>query len=127
MKETYLEINNKTKGKPPRLPFLSMKDAILGTSYHLSLSFISSNEQRKLNKKYRNKDATTNILSFPYSKNEGEITLDLKKSKIDAPLFDMTYTTFIKYLFIHGCLHLKGYEHSSTMDKEEKKYMKKFK
>jgi len=32
----------------------------------------------------------------------------------------------LKYLFIHGLLHLKGFEHSSTMEKEEKKYMRLF-
>ena len=119
-------IINKTKGKLPRLPFVSMKESILGSKYDLSVSFLSSNEQKKINKKYRNKNKTTNILSFPFSKTSGEITFDPIQVKHDAPLFDMPYSKFLKYLFIHGCLHLKGYEHSSTMEKEEKKFLKKF-
>ncbi|MCE9517662.1 rRNA maturation RNase YbeY, partial [Candidatus Nomurabacteria bacterium] len=90
------------------------------------VQFVSSAKQRKLNQTYRNKDKTTNILSFVISKTSGDITIDLKQVKKDAPLFDMTYTKFLQFLFIHGLLHLKGLEHSSTMEKEEQKYMKKF-
>ncbi|MEI6660219.1 MAG: rRNA maturation RNase YbeY [bacterium] len=126
MKNNSFSLINKTKGKLPRLPFASIKDAILGVDYDISVSFVSSQEQKKLNMTYRGKDSTTNILSFPLSKSSGEITFDLVKVKADAPDFDMTYSKFLKYLFIHGCLHLKGYEHSATMEKEERKFLKKF-
>lgn len=119
---------NKTKGTPTPVgvPFASIKDKILGKKYDLSVTFLSPSQQKKINSKYRGKDSTTNILSFVLSENSGEITFDLKKVKSDAPLFDMPYSKFLKYLFIHGCLHLKGYEHSSTMEKEEKKYLRIF-
>jgi probable rRNA maturation factor len=121
-------IINKTKGTstPVGVPFESIKDKILGIKYELSVSFVSSATQRKFNRTYRGKDKTTNILSFPLSESTGEITFDLAKVRKDAPDFDMTYTKFLKYLFIHGLLHLKGFEHSSTMEKEEKKFLKIF-
>lgn len=120
-------INNKTtKGRLPRLPFVSIKNKILGEKYEMGLTLLSSKEQKKINQLYRGIDKTTNILSFPLSKNSGEITIDPIKVKKDAPLFDMNYTQFFKLLFIHGLLHLKGYEHSSTMEREEKKYLKIF-
>jgi probable rRNA maturation factor len=121
-------ITNKTKGTPTRVgvPFVLIKDKILGKKYDLSISFLTSLEQKKINKKYRGKDKTTNVLSFSLSTNSGEITFDPIQVKRDAPLFDMTYPEFLKYLFIHGLLHLKGFEHSSTMEKEEKKYLKMF-
>ena len=117
-------ITNTTKGKLPRLPFVYIKEAILGKKYELSVSFISARAQRVLNRDYRGKDSTTNILSFSLSKTSGEITFDLARVKKDAPLFDMSYREFLKFLFIHGLLHLKGYEHGSTMEKEEKKWLK---
>ncbi len=127
MEDTELcTITNKTKGKLPRLPFVSIKEAILGKNYELGLTFVPANTQKKLNKTYRSKPESTNILSFPLSKSSGEITIDLMKAKDEYRLFDMTFPTFIKFLFIHGCLHLKGYEHSSTMEKAEKKYLKNF-
>lgn len=115
-----------TKGKLPRLPFASIKDAILGKQYELSVASVSPNESRKLNRMHRAKDTPTNILSFPLERNSGEIVLELNKIKKDAPDFGMKYTKFLKFLFIHGCLHLKGFEHSSTMEKEEQKLLKKF-
>lgn len=121
-------INNKAKGTPipVGVPFALIKDKILGKKYDLSVSFLSANEQKKINKKYRGKNQTTNVLSFSLSENSGEITFDLKKVKSDSPLFDMTYKKFLKYLFIHGLLHLKGFVHSSTMERQEKKYLKMF-
>jgi probable rRNA maturation factor len=119
-------ISNKTKSKLPRLPFIDMKDKILGTDYQLGLTFISSQKQRSLNYNYRKINKTTNILSFPLSENSGDITIDPIEAKRDAPLFFMDYSSFLKYLFIHGLLHLKGYKHSSTMVKEERKYFKLF-
>ncbi len=124
MKEGSFTLVNKSKGKLPRLPFDSIKEKILGTKYDLSVSFISASTQAKLNKKYRGKTGTTNILSFPLSKTSGEITFDLARVRKDAPLFDMSYKKFLHYLFIHGLLHLKGYEHGSTMEKAEKKWLK---
>jgi len=121
-------ITNKTKGTPTPVgvPFTLIKNKILGENYDLSLSLLSPSRQKQINLKYRNKNETTNILSFPLSENSGEITIDPKKAKKDAPLFNLTYIEFFKYLFIHGCLHLKGFEHSSTMEKQEKKYLKIF-
>ncbi len=123
----FCTILNKSKGKLPRLPFDSIREKILGPKYELSVTFLSPSAQKKLNKKYRCKNKSTNILSFPLSKRNGEITFDLSLVKKESKNFDMTYSQFLKYLFIHGCLHLKGYEHSSTMEKEEKKYLKIFK
>lgn len=119
----FCTITNKTKGKLPSLPFVSIKNKILGEKYDLSIGFISASEQKKINLTYRELNKTTNILSFPLSKTSGEITFDLDKLKKEAPLFGMDFPQFLKYLLIHGLLHLKGFEHSSTMEKEEKKFL----
>lgn len=119
-------ILNQTKGKLPRLPFVYIKNKILGEKYELGVSFVGAKKQRSINKQYRGIDKTTNILSFPLTENSGDITFDLVKVKKDAPLFDMTYSKFLKYLFIHGCLHLKGFDHGSIMEKQENKFLKMF-
>ena len=126
MKKGSFDISNKTKGKLPRLPFVVMKNKILGEDYELSVVCVSKKESQRLNKQWRDKDYPTNILSFPLTENSGEIVLQLEIVKRDAPNFDMNYTNFLKFLVIHGCLHLKGFEHGSTMEKEEKKYLKIF-
>ncbi|MFA6354963.1 MAG: rRNA maturation RNase YbeY [Candidatus Paceibacterota bacterium] len=119
-------IRNFTKGKPPSLPFVCIKEAILGMNYELGISFVSSKKQKEINKKYRNINKTTNILSFPISDESGDISLDLSKVKEDAHLFEMTYPQFLKYLLIHGLLHLKGMDHSAIMNRQEKKFLKMF-
>ena len=121
-----LSILNKTKGKLPRLPFVQLKNKILGAEYDLSLVFISSKESHEINLKHRGKDNPTNVLSFPLSETSGEIFLDQKTSAKDASNFDMTPTKFLQFLVIHAMLHLKGYEHGSTMEKQEKKFLKIF-
>lgn len=126
MDKELFTILNKTKGKLPRLPFVSVKNKILGEKYELSLTILGAREQRKINRIYRGKDETTNILSFVLSESTGEITLDPVKIKKDAILFNMTYDQFFLFLFIHGCLHLKGLEHGSKMELQEDKYFKIF-
>jgi probable rRNA maturation factor len=117
-----LTIKNTTKGKHPSLPFLLMKNKILGKDYELSLVFIGSKRSRALNSAYRQKDKAADILSFPLSKSEGEIFIDLGAAKKRAAVFEEKYRNFIGFLFIHGLLHLKGFDHGSTMEHEEKKF-----
>ncbi len=122
-----LSITNTTKGKLPRLPFVKLTTAVLGKEYECSLVIISPKKSRELNRIYRNKDHSTNILSFPLEKNEGEIFIDLETSRKDAKLFDRSYVNFIAFLYIHALFHLKGYDHSDIMEKQEKKIRKVFK
>ena len=121
-----IQITNKTKGKLPRLPFVRLKNAILGEKYELSFAWVTPKESHKLNLTYRKKDKPTNILSFPFDKNSGEIVLDIKTARADAPNFDMSESKFLLFLVIHGMLHLKGFDHGSTMEKQEKKFLKIF-
>jgi probable rRNA maturation factor len=119
-------IVNLSKSKPPRLPFLSIKNSILDEDYELEVVFGSKSFQKKLNKTYRNIDDTTNILSFPLSNTSGLITFDINKIKKETNIFEMPYPKLLMFLFIHGCLHLKGFKHSSKMEKEEKRIINKF-
>ena len=77
MESEFFTILNKTKGKLPRLPFVSVKNKILGEKYELSLTILGAKEQRKINRIYSGIDETTNIISFVLSKNSGEIQFDL--------------------------------------------------
>ena len=117
---------NKEKGRLPRLPFLLLKNDILGEKYSLSVAFIGKNEMRKLNKSHRGKDKATNILSFPLSKNSGEILICPAVVRSETGKFHKNFRELLGFLVIHGCLHLKGMEHSSRMERAEKKYDQKY-
>ena len=103
--------------------FSRLKNTVLGRQYELSLVFIDQKRSRELNKTYRKKNKPTNVLSFPLSKKSGEIFIDLVTSKSEAKKFGMSFTQFVKYLFIHGILHLKGMRHGATMENAEKKLL----
>jgi probable rRNA maturation factor len=121
-----ISINNATRAKQPRVDFLRIKRSSLGKDYKLSVIFVTAPIIRKLNRVYRGKDATTDILSFPLFKNEGEIYICPIEARKEAKKFERPYDNFIAFLFIHGCMHLKGYDHGGTMERLEKKLRRKF-
>jgi probable rRNA maturation factor len=107
--------------------FELIKKAILGSKYELSFVFISASKIKELNRTYRNINKPTDILSFPLSKTSGEIFICKTESRKMAKEFERPYDNFLTFLFIHGCVHLKGYDHGAKMEKVEEKFRKKFK
>ena len=105
----------------------SIKKDILGKDYSLSVAFVSEEKSRKINKKYRNKDRATNVLSFSLRKNEGELILCKTVIKKEAKKINETLDKWLGFLIIHGMLHLKGLEHGAKMEKLEKVYCEKLK
>ena len=92
----------------------------------VSLSLLLSNNKniKKLNKNFRNKNKSTDILSFPlnrkikFSKNMylGDIIISF--NYMDDPK-NLTNEEFIEKtvkIFIHGFLHLLGYDHINDND-----------
>lgn len=103
-----------------------IKKDILGKDYDLSLAFVSEKKSRELNKKWRGIDKATNILSFALNQKMGEIILCKPVIRREAKNFGKTFDQFLGFLVIHGMLHLKGHEHSSTMERLEEKYDQKY-
>jgi probable rRNA maturation factor len=106
--------------------FVVIAQAILGSDYELSIVLIGDAKARKLNVTYRNKHTAANVLSFPLSKTEGELFLNIARAIREAPLYGLTPTQHVRFLLIHGCLHLRGYDHGSTMEKAEQTFLKRF-
>jgi probable rRNA maturation factor len=118
--------NNLTKKKVPKVPFSDIKNYILGSKYELGLIFVGDTLSKRLNTTYRGKAKIANILSFPYSKTEGEIFIHLGRAESEAKKFDHTYIQHLTFLLIHGLLHLKGLDHSAKMENEEQRILKRF-
>jgi probable rRNA maturation factor len=119
-------VSKLTKDKLPSLPFLQMKDAALGKGYALSLVIAGDKRSQSLNVQYRKKSYVPNVLSFPLDEHSGEIFLNLKQAKREHKARGETFDYFVALLFIHSMLHLKGYAHSATMEREEQKLLAKF-
>jgi len=103
-----------------------MKQAVLGRSYELSVAVVGAARMRAANARYRKKDAVTDILSFPFDKASGEILINIPKAEQKARHALMDRRNYLGYLFIHGLLHLKGHDHGSIMEREEKKLCRRF-
>lgn len=119
-------ITHTVKTYPRRLPLEAIKQKILGSKYLLSVVYIGKTRAASLNRTYRHKSYTPNVLSFPLTNKAGEIYICPAIAKREAAKFNLSTRGYIAYLFIHGCLHLKGYDHGDTMEKLERKYLKTF-
>lgn len=117
---------NTTRTKPPTIPFKTIADEVLGPSFEVSLVIVGDTKARRLNSEHRQKSYIPNVLSFPLSTTSGEIFLNLNQAKKQASDYGMSYRDFIIYLFIHSLLHLKGYDHGSTMEHKERYFVKRF-
>lgn len=97
----------------------------------LSVLFTDDREMRRLNKQYRRKDSTTDVLSFPVSGDGmeepllGDIVISVPQALRQAPEFQNDERSEITRLLIHGLLHLLGYDHevskreAARMEREE--------
>lgn len=135
-KKQVIEIKYTVK-EGARLPFVEMAAAALPRGYQLSLVMCGDKLAQRMNKEYRlpalprkaqagKKTYLPNVLSFPLSKTEGEIFLNIRKAAREARLEGVSKNSRIALLFVHGCFHLAGYKHSDKMDALELKVLKKF-
>ncbi len=110
----------------PTFQYETMKNDILGKRYDLSLQFVGPTRAAKLNQTYRQKTYTPNVLSFPLTEDTGEIFICPQVAVKEAAKYGLSKSGYVAYLFIHGLLHLKGLDHGDEMDKQEKRYLRKY-
>ena len=86
-----------------------------------TIAFVSDKNMAELNRDFRNKNSTTDVLSFPYKADEfevddsflGDIVISLEQAKRQAMENNLTLQIEIKQLILHGILHLLGYDHET--------------
>jgi len=112
--------------KYPEAPYLAIKRAIIGKAHRVSLTFVGETRARRYNQTYRGKSYVPNVLSFPLDEHTGEIVICPAAAYREAKAHQLSLAGYITYLFIHGLLHLKGYDHGDTMHKLEARYRRQF-
>ena len=110
----------------PRHKYVDIAEKILGKRYELSLVFVGKARAKTLNQEYRNKSYSPNVLSFPLDASTGEIFICPQVAQSEAAKYNLSPSGYVGFLFIHGCLHLKGLDHGDKMDKLEQKWIKHF-
>ena len=87
-----------------------------------SVAFVSDRRMRELNKLFRGKDLTTDVLSFPHEADEfetheehflGDIVISAEQAAKQADENGLTLDLEVRQLILHGVLHLCGYDHET--------------
>lgn len=85
----------------------------------VTIAFVSDRKMRELNRMFRGKNQTTDVLSFPSEpddfeeseNNLGDIVISLEQAARQAAENNLSFELEIKQLILHGILHLGGYDH----------------
>ena len=93
-------------------------------NHEISVLLTNDEEIRELNKKYRNIDKPTNVLSFSITSdtivNElrmiGDIVISKEKILSEAKDQNKTFNDHLAHIVIHGFLHLLNFTHDSKED-----------
>jgi probable rRNA maturation factor len=86
----------------------------------VSIAFVDNQQIKELNKKYRDKNEATDVLSFPIDDEMlGDIIISAKRAAEQAEEYDHSLKRELAYLTVHGMLHLFGYDHHSKEEKDE--------
>jgi len=119
--EVYLDLLTKT------LSYLKIKCSPI-----VSVSLVDEDLIHQINRDYRHIDRVTDVISFAFLDNEdrenilksegdvvlGDIYICLDVAKRQAEEYGHSLNRELRFLFIHGLLHLLGYDHMTKEDEE---------
>lgn len=134
-----LDIQREVEGLPKDQELVKWVKEVLTLEQHgdteLTIRFVSEEESAELNNQYRNKQSSTNILSFPFEMPD-EVELNLlgdliicsdivKKEAAEQQKEELAHWA---HMIVHGTLHLLGYDHltdaeASIMETKEIKIL----
>ena len=104
--------------------FFPKKFRFINKKVYLSLLLSNNKKIKILNKKFRNKDKHTDVLSFPFNQKKrrskklylGDIIISFDYMNKPRNLTNKAFKEKTIRIFIHGFLHLLGYDHSKYKD-----------
>ena len=88
----------------------------------VTVAFVSDRAMRALNRRWRGKRGTTDVLSFPAGQDEferragatlGDVVISVEQAQRQARAHGLTLDEEIAQLILHGLLHLCGYDHET--------------
>jgi probable rRNA maturation factor len=120
IKKPHIFFNSLAKVFPKKYRFIKKK---------VNLTILLSNNKniKKLNKKFRNKNKSTDVLSFPSEKKInikkspyiGDIIVSYEFMNKPKVLSTLEFKSKVTKIFIHGFIHLLGYDHIRLKDFKE--------
>jgi probable rRNA maturation factor len=88
----------------------------------VTVAFVSDRRMRELNRMWRHKAGTTDVLSFPARQDEfekaegttlGDVVISLEQAERQAREHGLEFDEEVAQLILHGLLHLCGYDHET--------------
>ncbi len=127
-----ISISDKIESAENDVPESALLQSWAAAAYLSSVPAVASmlitdiDEMQQLNKRYRNKDKPTNVLSFPMQLPvEVDVSL-LGDIALCAPVIKQEANQQLKsemshwaHMVVHGMLHLQGYDHINNDEAEE--------
>ena len=120
IKNKSIFFNSLVRSFPKKYKFIKKK---------VRLTILLSNNKniKKLNKKFRKNNKSTDVLSFPYEKKInikkssyiGDIIVSYESINQPKTLSSLEFKNKLAKIFIHGFLHLLGYDHIKLKDFKE--------
>ena len=100
------------------------KYKFIGKKINLTILLSNNKDIKKLNKDFRNKNKPTDILSFPFEKKFnskksnylGDIVISYEFMNKPKNVSVLQFKQKVTKIFIHGFLHLLGYDHIKLKD-----------
>ena len=88
----------------------------------VTVAFVSDRAMRELNRRWRGKSGTTDVLSFPSEQDEfekaeglslGDVVVSVEQAARQAAEHGLDFEGEVAQLILHGLLHLCGYDHET--------------
>jgi probable rRNA maturation factor len=85
-----------------------------------TVAFVSDRLMRELNRRWRGRRGTTDVLSFPSGQEEfekgeglslGDVVISVEQAARQAAEHGLDFEGEVRQLILHGLLHLCGYDH----------------
>ena len=111
------------------------EEGLENAKLYITITLTNPENIREINKKYRNIDYATDVLSFPMFTQEelkqkmikkdytyedmlGDIVISIKKVEEQAQEYGHSFRRELSYMIVHGFYHLMGYDHIKEEDKK---------
>lgn len=134
-----IEVINLTKQKASKNFIAKVAEKVLAgekaKKWNISICLVGCAKIKELNKNFRGKDISTDVLSFAglevtgSKEKVGEIFLCLKEVQANAQKEKQSFKKALDWAIIHSVLHLLGYDHersekdANIMRKKEQAYL----
>jgi probable rRNA maturation factor len=111
----------------------TLKHLSLNFDPYISVTIVDNDYIHEINRTYRHKDAPTDVISFAFMDDNperdnlfhsgkmvvlGEIYISYQKAEQQAKEYGHSLERELKFLFVHGLLHLLGYDHMNEKDEK---------